>query len=196
MTQIIRDYVLIQDMLYYAPNITFNALLSYKPAEIIDAFESRITDYYLNPAGMLNKNRMAFGAGDLIFDAINAIARYELQGGGVGKRFKEWINKLPDFKKLTWAELERVYDEFRNGVTHEARIKNGGQFTYDIDKAVEIRGGVVLVNPSLLLNQVAEEFKNSIYSIKANEKEQIRISNQIKYDLREDLKRAKIDVDQ
>lgn len=188
--------MLIQDMLYYATNITFNALLSYKPAEIIDAFESRITDYYLGPAGMLNKNGMAFGAGDLIFDAIDAIARYELHGGSVGKHFKEWINKLPDFKKLTWAELERVYDEFRNGVTHEARIKNGGQFTYDIDKAVEIRGGIVLVNPSLLLNQVAEEFKNSIYSIKANEKEQIKISKQIKDDLREDLKRAKIDVDQ
>ena len=183
-------------MLYYAPNITFNAILLYKPAEIIDAFEKRITDYYLNPADMLNKNMMAFGAGDLIFDAIDAIAKYELHGGSVGKRFKEWINKLPDFKKLTWAELERVYDEFRNGVTHEARIKNGGQFTYDIDKAVEIRGGIVLVNPSLLLNQVFEAFKKSISTIKDDKNEQIRISNAIKNDLKADLERAKIDIDQ
>ena len=145
---------------------------------------------------ILNKNRKAFGAGDLVFDAIDAIAKYEPDSGRVGKRFKKWISRLPDFRGLTWAELERVYDEFRNGVTHEARIKNGGQFTYDIHKAVEIRDGIVLVNPSALLDQVADEFKMSISSIKDNEKEQIRISNQIKDDLREDLERANIDIDQ
>lgn len=184
----------IQDILYYAPKITLNAIFFYKPNEIIDAFESRITNYYLDSAGMLNKNGKAFGAGDLVFDAIDAIARYELDSGRVGERFKKWISGLPDFRGLTWEELERVYDEFRNGVTHEARIKNGGQFTYDIDKAVEIKDGIVLVNPSLLLDQVSEVFKESISSIKDNEKEQIRISNQIKDDLREDLERAKIDI--
>jgi hypothetical protein len=184
----------IQDTLYYAPDITITSLLVYRPNEIIDAFESRITNYYLKPADILNRNRMAFGAGDLIFDAIDAIARYELDNSMVGERFKKWISRLPDFKELVLEELERVYDEFRNGVTHEARIKNGGQFTYDINKAVEIKKGIVLVNPKVLLDQVSDEFKRSISFIKDNEKEQTRISKQIKGDLRKDLERVEIDL--
>ncbi len=178
----------IQDILYYAPNVRLELLVTYPPDKVIDAFESRIENYYLDAANTLNEKGMAFGAGDLIFDAVDAIARYEIDNGRVGKRFKEWISRLPDFKKLNWEELERVYDEFRNGVTHEARIKNGGQFTYDIDKAVEIMEGVVLVNPKLLAAQVLQEFKRSISSIKQDEKERDRISNWIKDDLKEDLK--------
>src|SRR3989442_5362628 len=115
----------IQDELYFAPNFKLSFLASATSRQIIDAFERRIFDYYFDAADVLNQNKKAFGAGDICFDAIDAIAKYEFDGAGrVADRFKKWINRLLDFKNLTWSELETVYDDFRNGVTHEARVKN------------------------------------------------------------------------
>jgi hypothetical protein len=180
----------IQDILYYAPGVKMELLLAFTSQQIIDVYKKRIDGYYLEPADILNREKKPFGAGDLCFDAIDAIARYQLKSKKVGYRFKKWISRLPDFNRLSWDELERVYDDFRNGVTHEARVKNGGQFTYGITKAVDIVDGVVLVNPKLLLEQVSGEFNKEIREIKNNEREAQRISEWIKEDLKEDLKRT------
>ena len=141
----------------------------------------------------MKTDKKAFGAGDLCFDAIDAIARYQISSGRVGDRFKKWISRLPDFDKLTWEELERVYDEFRNGITHEARVKNGGQFTYDIDKAVKILEGIVLINPDLLLKYISHEFNKEIVSINNDPAEGERISQWIREDLREDVRSAHLE---
>ena len=44
----------------------------------------------------------------------------------------------------------RFYEDFRNGLVHEARIKNGGQFSLEIGSTVEQLRGVLLINPARL----------------------------------------------
>ena len=38
-------------------------------------------------------------------------------------------------------------DDYRNGLIHEGRIKNMGQFCYDIDELISIGQGNSMVNP-------------------------------------------------
>ena len=179
----------IGEVLYYAPGIKFTALVNAGDKSLIDAFEKRINGYYLDAADVLNKNKHAFGAGDLCFDAIDAVAGHEFgrKRGQQGERFKKWISKLPDFKKLSWGELEMVYDDFRNGVTHEARIKHAGQFTYEIGRAVYIEENRVMINPKILLDQLREEFLNYIDVAKQNPEAASRLSNSIRKDIEEDF---------
>ena len=45
---------------------------------------------------------------------------------------------------------------------HEARIKYGGQFTYEIKKIIEIRNEVITINPELLLYKIEDSLNNLI----------------------------------
>jgi hypothetical protein len=58
-----------------------------------------------------------------------------------------------------------VYKEFRCGLVHEARIKNGGQFTYQIKKVIMINKGIILINPEKLLEELKDKFNNYIDSV-------------------------------
>ena len=178
----------IGDVLYFAPNFKLYQLRTASSKQIVGAFEARISDYYFDAAEILNKSKKGFAAGDICFDAIDAIAKYEV-GGSVGYRFKKWISRLPDFKNLTWEQLERVYDDFRNGVTHEARVKNGGQFTYEIAKAVHFEDDIVVINPELLLQQIRKEFGRQMTAVKSDEKKTERLANAIRSDFKKDLEK-------
>lgn len=176
------------DIIYFAPDYKLFQLLTDSPIGIVNAFKKRIEEYYLSPAELLNKNLKAFGAGVLCFTAIDAIAKYEI-GGYSGKRFKEWISKnLQDFKTLKWEYIERIYEEFRNGLIHEGRIKNGGQFTYEISKAVVVTDEVILINPKLLLEQLRTAFNIYMSNVKSNPEKQRNLSEEIKKDFNQDLK--------
>lgn len=176
----------IGDTVYFAPNYTFTQLLTDPPEKVVDAYEKRIKEYYLVPAEILNQNQKAFGAGVLCMTAIDAIAKYEI-GGSSSSRFKEWISNLQDFNKLEWKYIERIYKEFRNGLVHEGRIKNAGQFTYDIKKAVEIRNEVILINPDILLANLETEFSRHIKNVKENSLEQAKLSDKIKRVFNQDI---------
>ena len=177
----------IQDVLYYAPNFKLAYLATATSSDIVNAFESRISEYYFKAAEILNNQKSAFGAGDICFDAIDAIARFEFGSGGVGERFKKWISRLPDFKALPRNEIEGVYDDFRNGITHEARIKNGGQFSYEIGRSIYVENGIIVINPSLLLNQIRHEFARFMEDVKSDSYATERLANSIRHDFREDL---------
>ncbi len=153
------------DNVYFAPDYTFTQLISTdNPVEVIKAYQERIIGFYFRPARLLNEKKAGFGAGILCFSAIDAIARTEYGIDESGERTKDWISSnLPDFKNLDSKQLGRIYDEFRCGLVHEARIKNGGQFTYDIQNAVEIdKDSIIFINPGILLNQIELAFEDMI----------------------------------
>lgn len=161
------------DAVYFAPDYTFSQLLdTTDPIEIIGAYKDRISGFYLETAKSLMKSKApstAFAAGIMCFAAIDAIARTELGLDKSGLRVKTWLHEnLPDFKNLDDWGLRRVYDEFRCGLMHEARIKNGGQFTYEIKKAIEIKADLITINPERLLQQIETAFNRLITEVSKN----------------------------
>jgi hypothetical protein len=52
------------------------------------------------------------------------------------------------------ARAKRFYEEFRNGLVHEGRLKNGAQFSLETSATVEPVNGILLVNPTYLAAEV------------------------------------------
>jgi hypothetical protein len=74
---------------------------------------------------------------------------YAVQQPKVGDWIKRFAREeLQSFS--TGGLATRFYEDFRNGLVHEARIKNGGQFSLDIGSTVERPGGMLLINPTRL----------------------------------------------
>ena len=132
---------------------------------MIDAFKDRVRGFYLEPAGKLNDAKNGFAAGVLCITTIDFLARIETGLlNGVGERFEKWLKdnikefdiQDPDRPSQTLAH--RFYDEFRNGLVHEGRIKNAGQFSYEFDELVKVIDSVMIVNPEKLLEAIKKSF--------------------------------------
>jgi hypothetical protein len=92
--------------------------------------------FYLEPAARCAADRHAFAAGVLLVTCIDALARMRFNNPKVGDRIKRFAREeLRSFSASGLAT--RFYEDFRNGLVHEARIKNGGQFSLDIGSTVE-----------------------------------------------------------
>ena len=99
----------------------------------------------------------------------------------VGERFEYWVkNNIKQFNKPNTDKPSqtlayRFYDEFRNGLVHEGRIKNAGQFSYDhnteLVKTVKVNGAdsVMIVNPYSLLKAIDRSFRGYINKVKSEE---------------------------
>lgn len=120
---------------------------------LIEAFKERVEDFYLAPVKTLNDAEKAFAAGVLSVSAIDFLARYYTKSEKVGERFIIWLQEyIPEFSGNKEA-AERFYNDFRNGLVHEGRVKEGSYFTYKDDEFGElykIYDGIMLVNPVLL----------------------------------------------
>lgn len=152
----------IRDILYFSPKYKFNVLKWDNKENLIDAFRDRVTGFYLSPAKALNEKQHAFAAGVISVATIDFLARIETGSDEVGKRFEEWVranirdfdNVNPDHRSQTLAD--RFYDEFRNGLVHEGRIKNAGQFSYYYSELVKVEQSVMIINPEYLLKAIYE----------------------------------------
>jgi len=176
------------DIICFSPNYELSRLITAEPIEIADQLERRVEGFYLGPADLLNRKSHSFAAGVLCFVAIDAIARYEVAGGYSSDRFKKWIVKLPDFRQLADGELDLVYEEFRNGLLHEGRIKRAGQFTYKIPKTVLIENGVVLINPRVLVDQIRAALELYVEKTKSDRRKLQLLAHAIMKDFEEDFK--------
>lgn len=153
-----------ENITYFAPDYPFTRLLvTTDPIEIIGAYRRRIFGFYLNVAKKLMDTKdeaQAFSAGIMCFAAIDAIARTEMGIDESGPRVKQWLqDHISDFRNLDDTHMKRVYDEFRCGLMHEARIKNGGYFTYEIASVVDVsKDDIISINPEKLLKNVEIAF--------------------------------------
>ena len=76
-------------------------------------------------------------------------------------------HKLQSFHSGDLAQ--RLYDEFRNGLAHEARIKNAGEFSFDWPQTVRLAGGRLCINPAWLLREVEAALEQQIAELAQDE---------------------------
>lgn len=102
---------------------------------------------------------------------------------------KEFDKPNPENPKETLAD--RFYLDFRNGLVHEGRIKNLGQFSYEDEEIVSLKSGVMLINPRLLLIEMKRALK--IYFKKLHNDPDIfrKFRENFMKDFEEEVNRAK-----
>lgn len=174
--------------LYFAPGVTFSELGLDDDEELVDHLAQRIKGYYLSPARELVKSGHAFASGVIIVTCIDALSRFEYgPGTGTGDRFPDWCtSKLHSFEN---GYSRRFYRNFRNGLIHESRIKDGGEFTLEIEQTITESEEVLSINPALLIEEVTETFELYIEQLSSNveEIEEVRdiICSDFEYELTE-----------
>jgi len=170
----------IEDHLYFAPNILF-ADVDFGGAELPEQFRARIRGFYLDPAHACAQGGHAFAAGALVLLCVDALARLETSDSVVGRRFKSFVrDNLPSFASPERADS--IYDDFRNGLIHEGRIKSGAQFSLDIGETITNIEGIVLVNPMLLAGEVSVALDRFIEVLRADAGARRRFSDALSRD--------------
>lgn len=76
---------------------------------------------------------------------------------------------LQDFIFTSRTLADRFYNEFRNGLIHEGRIKDAGQFSYDFPEIIKVEEGVMIVNPDKLICKINTVLDNYIMQLKESE---------------------------
>lgn len=174
----------IKGKLHFSPTCTFeafeDALKKNDRDTLIKAFKDRICGFYIQPAKELNrldKDKYAFAVGVLCVSTIDCLAcitcrpHIPCKSGTVRERFEGWVRKnLNEFNKPDPADSEetlayRFYYEFRNGLVHEGRIKNRGEFSNVCKELVDTPDGIMLINAEKLLKKINDIFEKYITDI-------------------------------
>ena len=159
-----------EEILYFSPNFKYIDLNWDDRDNLIRAFRDRVEGYYLEPAKCLNQCKYSFAAGAICLITIDFLARIETGLDSVGERFKVWVKRY--IKDLNDEDISlndfasRLYEEFRNGLVHEGRIKKASQFSDNFNKLVEIEGLIMIINPKYLLKEIIRSFKEYISKLK------------------------------
>jgi hypothetical protein len=152
----------IGDVLFFAPNHRFADLNFGDSTSLIEAFKARVEGFYIGPARKLVDADDAFAAGVICVALIDFIARYSSGKQEVGARFTSWLeDNIAEFKEKDPLDPSRslgrrFYDDFRNGLVHEGRIKNLGQFSKDFPELYHLIDGGMVVNPAHLIQRTGE----------------------------------------
>jgi len=142
----------IGDFLYFAPEIKFSKV-DLAGNSLPQQYEARIRGFYLSPARELAEAGHAFASGLVVVSCIDALSRLIYPRLDVGKRFQKWVReKLQSFRGEDIAK--RFYYDFRNGLVHEAHIKNGGEFSLEQETTLVFEYNIMRVNPLCLLEEV------------------------------------------
>lgn len=149
-------FLRISETLYFAPGVTFRALDLTSPA-LADQLCARIEGYYLTPAREAAAVGHGFAAGLLAVAAIDALSRLYFgpnrQHRRVGQDFTlfaTWL--LPSFRDPQAAQI--LYERFRNGLVHEAGLKEGAQFELGRSATLEYIGQLPVIDPARLTAEV------------------------------------------
>ena len=161
----------IGDILYFSPNYKFSVLNWDDKKILIDAFKDRVKGFYIKPAEKLNGDKNGFAAGVLCATTIDFLARITIEADNVGERIERWLRKyitefnqkVPDNRSRTLAR--RFYEEFRNGLVHEGRIKNCGQFSDNFSELIHMEDKIMVINPVLLLEEIKTSFETYIDNV-------------------------------
>jgi hypothetical protein len=160
------------DDLFFAPGVRFGDVDLSGP-DLAEQYRVRINGFYLVPAQLCVERGYAFAAGLLLVSTIDFMAGLhhsaeDLADRGVGADFRRFArHKLQSFRSGDLAQ--RLYDEFRNGLAHEARIKNAGEFSFDWPQTVRLAGGRLCINPAWLLREVEAALDQQIAELTQDE---------------------------
>ena len=134
----------VNNILLFSPVYKFSDLNWDDEKILIGAFKDRVKGFYIEPAEKLNDDKNGFAAGILCVTTIDFLARITIGADNVGERIERWLSKCitefnqndPDDRSRTLAR--RFYKEFRNGLVHEGRIKNCGQFSDNFNELIHM----------------------------------------------------------
>jgi hypothetical protein len=175
----------IEDQLYFAPNILFEDV-DFGGGRLPEQFRARIHGFYLGPADACARAGHGFAAGALVLLCVDALARLQTGDKAVGRRFKKFVREnVPSFAGEELAG--RLYNDFRNGLIHEGRVKSGAQFSLETGETVKIINGIVLVNPVLLAIEVSSALDRYIDDLQDHADALQRFSDVLVRDHNDDL---------
>jgi hypothetical protein len=154
------------DFLYFAPGICFSQV-DLSGSQLPKQYAARVEGFYLAPAQVLVEGGHGFAAGLLVVTAIDALARLSRPEPRVGQRIKSWLRtELRGLDAPQYADA--LYDEVRNGLVHEARLKAGTEFSLEQNSLVEEGPGILRFNPRLLLGEVREALARLVLKLEAD----------------------------
>lgn len=157
----------IEDHLYFAPHIRFDEV-DFGGADLPLQLAARLQGFYLEPARQCAGAGHAFAAGILVLACIDALARFQTGDEVVSRRFKGFVRaNLPSFAAEGLAD--HLYDDFRNGLIHEGRIKSGAQFSLEFADTVTSIGEILIVNPARLAEEVRGALGRYIEHLEKND---------------------------
>lgn len=161
----------VKDIIYFSPKYSIQSIDFNDKVILIDAFCDRIENYYIKPAQGLNSQECAFAAGVMLMTTIEAISAFTLSGA-VSTKIKKFCLQIPDIskQKKEYQDLfaEKVWTDFRNGLVHEGRIKNGSQFCYDYPFLEIIDADCLILNPKYLSSEVESYFAKILEQLKTD----------------------------
>jgi hypothetical protein len=170
----------IDDVLYFAPGLRFDEV-DFDGPGLPSQLEARMVGFYLEPADWCIKMKFAFAAGVLLTTCIDALSRAQTGSPDVKRRFTSFCRgHLQSFVRQAIAE--RFYEEFRNGLVHEARIKKGAQFSFDFDETVTEVDDALILNPAPLALEVRQGLERYIQHLKRNAAERGEFAARLKAD--------------
>ena len=153
----------IGDFLYFAPEIRFTDV-DLSGDRLPAQYECRIEGFFLSPAACLLDSGHAFAAGLIIVSAIDALARVCRQENRVGERIRAWLQTEIAGLELP-GQADALYQYFRNGLVHEARLKAGAEFSLEQDALVDEGPGIMRINPRLLLAEVQAALRRFVLKL-------------------------------
>ncbi len=187
------------DYLYFSKCIKFSDLDLDNIKHTVNAFQTRVEEFYLCPARNLLKNKYAFAGGVLCCACIDFLAHYSSSNtyNRVGDRFKQWLRKnIPQFadkdqRNPPQTRARSFYCDFRNGLVHEGRVKNLSQFSLENDQLIKIEGRVMVVNPRQFLDLMEPAFCKYCSELKSDRCRAETLIAQLRKDFEQEIEYAK-----
>jgi len=173
----------VAEQLYFAPSVRFADLdwAERLPTQL----QQRIAGFYLNPAIKLAKTRHVFASGILAVCAMDALALF-MTGSTSNARITAFCRKyIPEL--AAGHGVEMFCDHFRNGLVHEARVKDGSEFSLDINHIAEVRHNYLVVNPLLLSMRVGDVLKDYVVALYHDPAAKIALAKKLKRTFRYEL---------
>jgi hypothetical protein len=176
--------VKIGEVIYFAKGIPFS-WVNLDGQELPEQFRRRIEDLYIAPAEECAGREHPFAAGVILVSCIDALARLR-HGGDVGVRFKRFSREYVH-SFATEHLAKKFYDDFRNGLVHEARLKTGAQFSLELPETVVESGEFLIINPALLAHEVRRALERYVEQL-ANDREELnKLIGLLKEDFQHEL---------
>jgi hypothetical protein len=153
----------IAEILYFAPGVRFSDL-DLTGVRLPSQFRLRIHGFYLEPASSLARSGHVFAAGVLVVCALDALAQMKTGSTGVRERITAICRSIPDLAEHDNAA--KFCEHFRNGLVHEARIKNGSEFSLEIRRVAVRHRDRLIVNPALLCShtvRLLDDFVSTLH---------------------------------
>ena len=197
--------MIIEGIPYFSKDRKFTQLKWDDKDALLKAFRDRVREFYIEPIKELNKQKKRpFAAGVLCVVTIDFLARIETGWDKVYKRFKYWVKN--NIKEFYTSEpdtplqefVDRFYEDFRNGLVHEGRIKNAGQFSYDDNVLVKfdkVNGPkpIMIINPKFLQEAISKSFEKYIKKVQNEESIFKKFKSVLMGDFQQDVEYAKKD---